>query len=168
MSKSITIAQYNKLRAGYAEAKGYDINDLTEDQNHELDNLMEADKIFRPKQALALAGDTAAVNDSLSTPTAGNSGEQANSTNGKAANKTKGGSATKRKVSAADRDNDMERVQTQLAAQGYSTGRFNAQIFAATYGKGFNEELTDFYAEALTPSTATAGDVENFLNRHGY
>lgn len=160
--QKMTIEQYNQIRRGYAESQNFDPDNLTEDQAHELDNLMEADRIFPPKpNALALPG---AVNES-DNPTAGNSGSLAPTEEVKPAPAVREATAN-RTVSVAARESDIDRVLANVAREGDRAGAFAGEVFAATYSNAFNDRLDTFVNNGLQ---ATPGrNLDAFLSKHGF
>lgn len=159
MSKStMTSEQYQELRAGYADSLGYDINSLTSDQEHSLEEKMAADGVLQPRQ-LTLGGTI----EPAQIPNAGKS--QALTVEPKAKATRKKREAAPAPASIQNRDVDIERMLTNLAHQGEDLGNLGAQIFTHTFSGALNVGITETVNDALQNSRFSGMSVSDFLDR---
>lgn len=156
MAKQISAQQYNTLRAGYAQKLGFDLGNMTADQEHNLVELMASEGVAS-QDVKALPGSE--INGSI--PNIGNEAiaktEQASP------------SATKRgrraAASTSSRDADINRMLTTTAQEWDQLGNLAADVAAVSYSNAFDARLTEFVLEVLPGSQYTGMSAADFLSR---
>jgi hypothetical protein len=153
-NQSLSAQQYNILRAGHAQKLGFDINNLTVDEEHQLVESMAAAGILRQ--------DIKALSGSEVNPSVGNIEVSVNEgVKSATAKKSRRGAA-----STASRDADINRVLTQTAQQWDLLGNLAADVAATAYSNAFDAKLTEFIVDVLPGSQYTGMSAADFLSRH--
>ena len=152
--------KYDKLVAGHAAALGItDINNMTEEQDHELTKRLEDFGVVKPQSVAALPG-TAGIN-----PSAGS--EITQTTKGKASKRTGKAATAAQKVSPAAYDGDVMRVLEHFAKEGDGVAALGMEIYRGAMGRRVQTEMAALVIDA-TVSSAHTGSADSFLDNFGY
>jgi len=175
MAKQMSLQQYNTLKAGYAEKLGFDLDNMTADQEHELVELMAADGLSLPATKALPASESVPTVHILHTEQKGEingtisnngSGDISQVNGSKSASKS---SNTKRgrrgAASTASRDSDIHRMLTTTAQEWDHLGNLAADVAAVSYSNAFDSKLTEFIVEALPGSQYTGMSAADFLSK---
>ncbi len=154
MAKQMSLQQYNTLRAGYAQKLGFNLDNMTADQEHELVEVMASEGLVW-QDVKALPGNNGSV------PSVGNS-EITQTEKAKPAATKRG---RREAASTSSRDMDINRVLRTTAREWDELGTLAADVAAVSYSNAFDLRLTQFIVDVLPGSQYTGMSAEDFLSR---
>lgn len=150
-------SQYNQVRAQYARSLGFDPENLTEDQLHQVEEALSRDGVLNPN-AKALPGGE--IN-----PTAGNEvGTLTKTTKGKATSKKRNAAADGSTAGAGSREASIKQLVLHEVEQGREVGALTAAGFAYGFSETYNGTLDNFFAGALNKPSTSGQSIEDFLS----
>lgn len=157
------IAKYNKLREGHAKALNFDIDNMTEEQEHELAHRLETYGVVKPQSAPALPG-TSEMN-----PSAGIGGEIAAAPKGRAKRSSKNTQPpASQPISPANFSPEIVQVFEAMAQQGDAVGAFGMQVFRGAMSRQIKNGMVNLVLDGTQGLEVVEGSPDAFLDGLGF
>jgi hypothetical protein len=154
-TQQITQSQYDEFRKGYAESLGFNPENLTAEQEHQVIEAMAADGIAAPS--------TKALPGSEVNPSNGNGAEIVTATKGKATNSKRNVASKGTTAGAGSRNSTIKQLVLNEVDQGREVGTLMAAGFAFGVDESYNANLDEFAAGILTRPSTAGKSIEDFL-----